>query len=120
MTSWGGDIGNAYLHGHTKEKVWTQAGPEFGTLKGRVLLCVKSSYGLKTSQARWAEHLYDSIHSLGWFPSHAENEVWLRDKGDHYELLATYSDDLLVASRDTKSRFDEFEKLYTLKGVRFP
>ena len=75
---------------------------------------------IETLQARWAEHLCDSICSLGWFPSHAENDIWLRDKGDHYELLATYSNDLLVVSRDTKSCFDEFEKLYTLKGVGFP
>ena len=46
------DIGNAYLHGFTKEKIYTTAGPEFGELECRVLICVKSLYGLKTSMAR--------------------------------------------------------------------
>ena len=29
------DIGNAYLHGQTKEKIYTIAGPEFGELEGQ-------------------------------------------------------------------------------------
>ena len=41
------DIGNAYLHGVTQEKIYTIAGPEFGPeLEGRVLICIKSLYGL--------------------------------------------------------------------------
>ena len=33
------DIGNAYLHAHTKEKGYIVAGPEFGPdLEGRVML----------------------------------------------------------------------------------
>ena len=41
------DIGNAYLHARTKEKVYIVAGPEFGPdLEGRVMLVLKSLYGL--------------------------------------------------------------------------
>ena len=46
------DVGNAYLHGHTKEKIYTVAGPEFGELQGLILTCVKSLYGLKTFMGR--------------------------------------------------------------------
>ena len=35
------DIGNAYLHGKTKEKIYTIAGPEFGELEGSILICVR-------------------------------------------------------------------------------
>ena len=52
------DIGNAFLYGKTKEKVYTTAGPEFGEkLRGKNLIFVKSLYGLKTSAARFHEHL---------------------------------------------------------------
>jgi hypothetical protein len=47
------NIGNAYLHAMTKEKVYIVAGPECGPeLEGRVLIIVKSLYSLKSSAAR--------------------------------------------------------------------
>jgi hypothetical protein len=46
------DIGNGFLYGKTKEKVYTTAGPEFGAaLYGKNLIINKSLYGLKTSAA---------------------------------------------------------------------
>jgi Reverse transcriptase (RNA-dependent DNA polymerase) len=52
------DIGNAFLYGKTKEKVYITAGPEFGAaLCGKNLIINKSLYGLKTSAARLHEHL---------------------------------------------------------------
>ena len=37
---------------------------------------------------------------MGFFPSHAEPDIWMRDKGDHYEYIAVHVDDLLIASRN--------------------
>ena len=52
------DVGNAYLHAWTREKVFIVAGPEFGKeLEGRVMIIQKSLYGLTTSAARWHEEL---------------------------------------------------------------
>jgi hypothetical protein len=52
------DIGNAFLHGIIKEKVYITAGPEFGVnLHGKNLIIDKSLYGLKTSVARFHEYL---------------------------------------------------------------
>jgi hypothetical protein len=36
---------------------------------------------------------------MGFFLSKAEKDIWMRDKGDHYEYVAVYVDDLLIASR---------------------
>jgi hypothetical protein len=56
------DIGNAFLYGKTKEKVYITAGPEFGVdLHGKNLIIDKSLYGLKTSAARFHEHLSESV-----------------------------------------------------------
>ena len=59
------DIGNAYFHAKTREKVFIIAGPEFGPeLEGRVMLVVKSLYGLTTSAARWHEELSKTLRRL--------------------------------------------------------
>ena len=42
----GGDVGNAYLEADASEKVCVCAGPEFGPLKGHLLLIEKALYGL--------------------------------------------------------------------------
>jgi hypothetical protein len=60
------DIRNAFLYGKTKEKVYITAGPEFGTvLCGKNPIFNNSLYGLKTSAARFHEHLAESLLRLG-------------------------------------------------------
>ena len=55
---WAADVGNAFLHGENREKVYITAGPEFGPkLAGKKLIIDKSLYGLKTAAARFHEHL---------------------------------------------------------------
>jgi hypothetical protein len=59
------DIGNAFLYGKTKEKVYIIAGPEFGAkIHGKNLIVDKSLYRLKTSAARFHEHLSESLLRL--------------------------------------------------------
>jgi hypothetical protein len=59
------DIGNAFLYGKTKEKVYITAGPEFGAnFHGKNLIIDKPLYGLKTSAARFHEHLSESLLRL--------------------------------------------------------
>ena len=121
LTLWGGDVGNAYLNGYTKEKVYTILGPEYGPeLEGRIAIVVKSYYGLKTSSARWSEHLADTLRNLGWKACKALNDVWMRERDGIYEFLCVYSDDILVASKNPKAVFDEMEVTYTFKGVGEP
>jgi len=40
---------------------------------------------------------------MGFFASKAEKDIWMRDKGDHYECIAVHVDDLLIASEDPDS-----------------
>ena len=103
LETWQTDISSAYLESFTKEKVWIVAGPEFGDLEGHALIIVKALYGLKSSGLRWHERFADVLRDLGFFPSKAEPDIWLRDKGDHYEYIAVYVDDLLILSKDPKA-----------------
>ena len=39
------DIGNAYLNADCREKLWTIAGPEFGSERGSVIVISRALYG---------------------------------------------------------------------------
>ena len=96
-----GDIGSAYLNGITREKVYIIAGPEFGPkLEGKVLIIFKALYGLKSSGARFHEHLSSTLRKLGFKPSKADADLWMKDCNTHYEYIARYVDDILVWSKD--------------------
>jgi hypothetical protein len=74
------DIGNAFLYGKTKEKVYMTAGTEFGVnLHGRNLIIDESLYGLKTSAARFHEHLSESLLRLGFKKTKHGPDLWMVD-----------------------------------------
>ena len=52
------DIGNAFLYGQTREKVYVKAGQEFGAgITGQPLIIDKGLYGLWSSSTHFHEHL---------------------------------------------------------------
>ena len=112
---WCTDIGNAYLESNTKEKVYIVAGDEFGELKGHTLIIVKALYGLKSSGLRWHERLADVLREMGFFPSRFEPDIWMRDKGDHYEYIAVYVDDLTIVSKRPQDIIDTLINDYKFK-----
>jgi Reverse transcriptase (RNA-dependent DNA polymerase) len=83
------DIGNAFLYGKTKEWVYVIAGPEFGELEGQSLIIDK------ISAARFHEHLAVKLRNLGFKPTLANTDFWIRKCNNHYLYIATYVDDLL-------------------------
>ena len=117
-----GDIGNAYLEALTKEKVFFIAGPEFGELEGHVMIIFKALYGLRTSGARFHEKLSETLREMGFTPSFADQDLWLRERDDHYEYICVYVDDIMVICRDPMKLFDSLKNDYNyiLKGVGPP
>ena len=95
-----GDIGSAYLHGITNERISIVAGPEFGELEGKTFIVYKLFYGLRTSAARWREHLTKQLRELGFKPSKADSDLWIREMDDHYKMITTLVDDILCWSRN--------------------
>jgi hypothetical protein len=80
--------------------VYITAGPEFGsTLCGKNLIINEFFCGLKTSSARFHEHLAESLLRLGFVKTKHDNDLWMIDKTSHYEYLATYVDDILLWRR---------------------
>ena len=121
LTCCAADVGNAFLYGKTKEKVYIKAGREFGKdMNGKILIIVKSLYGLKTSAARFHECLSDKLREMGYRPSLTDADLWMIDKGTHYDYIATYVDDLLIWSRDPMAIIEKLKKSFILKGVGAP
>ena len=116
------DIGNAYLEAKTKEKIAIVGGPEFRDfgLEEHLLIIDKALYGLRTSGARFWEQLSDYLRELGWWPSKADPDVWIKDEGDYYAYIGRYVDDLIIAHKDPPSVINDLKKRYILKGVGEP
>lgn len=100
---WSTDIGNAYLESYTAEKVFIQAGPEFGSRQGHTLIIVKALYGLKSSALRWRVRLTDVLREMGYFSCKAEPDIWMKRNGDHYNYISVYVDDILIVTEDPAS-----------------
>eukprot|EP00977_Amphora_coffeiformis_P025527 scaffold20321_cov125-Amphora_coffeaeformis.AAC.1 len=119
----GGDIGNAYLEAYTKEKVCTIAGPKFGPLQGHMLIIDKALYGLRTSGARFHAKFADTLRTLGFTPTYADPDVWIRDGGDCYEYIVVYVDDIFTALKEPVIFYDAIQSEpwnYKLKNVEEP
>jgi hypothetical protein len=97
------------------------SGPKFGVdLHGKNLIIDKSLYGLKTSAARFHEHLSKSLLRLGLKKTKHDPGLWMVDKSSNYEYLATYVDDILIWNKDPMAVIKSLEKTYMLKGVGIP
>ena len=115
-----GDIQNAYLNAPTNEKVYIICGLEFGSNKDRPAQIVKALYGLKSSGARFRDHLAASLRDLGFKSCKADADVWMRkntkpDGFKYWEYCLCYVDDVLVVSHSPKTVMDLLSKKYTLK-----
>ena len=108
------DIQNAYLTAPCREKIWTVAGPEFGSRRGQKMIIVRALYGLKSSGAAFRAFLSEALYDIGYVPSLADPDVWLRpaikqDGFKYWEYLLCYVDDILSISE---------KPLETLKAIQ--
>ena len=55
------------------------------------------------------------LRQEGWTPCKADPEVWMRDKGDCYEYIGVYVDDLQMAMKDPAKFVRLLETKYKLK-----
>ena len=112
---WATDVGNAYLEALTDEKVYIEAGPEFGKLCGHLLRIHKALYGLRTSSGRWAERCGDVLREMGFTRCKAEQDIWMKRVDNHYEYVAVYVDDLALAMKEPQTFVDVLKDKYKFK-----
>ena len=108
------DIQNAFLSAKCREKIWTTAGPEFGSDKGKIMIIVRALYGLKTSGAAFRALLAETLNDLNYIPSKADPDVYMRaavksNGFKYYEYILVYVDDVLCMSDDPT---------ITMKGIQ--
>jgi Reverse transcriptase (RNA-dependent DNA polymerase) len=92
------DIQNAYLTADCREKIWTVAGPEFGSEAGSIFLVKKALYGLKSAGAAFRSLLADTLMDTGYKPTKGDPDGF-----EYYEMVLCYVDDILSISDDPKS-----------------
>ena len=90
------DVGSAYVQAFTKELIYAIAGPEFGKWAGKTIIIVKALYGLKSSGAMWHMKFAKNLRNLGFFPCEVDHDLWMRDRGNHWEYVAVIVDDLVL------------------------
>ena len=115
------DIQNAYLTANCCEKIWTYAGPEFGSERGQPMIIRKALYGLKSSGTAFRAHLAETLHDIGFKPTKADPDVWIRPAvkpggTEYYEYIMCYVDDILSVSHDAKSILQSLQGQFKLKG----
>ena len=116
------DVTSAYIQAYTREQVYTIAGPEFGKDEGKTIYIVKALYGLQTSGNEWHGRFADDLTSMGFIPSKADSDLWMKFKGDHYEYIGVFVDDILVFSKHPEKIIKAIQDTlgYDLKGIGPP
>ena len=114
------DIQNAYLTAPTKEKLWYRTGLEFGSDAGRPAKIVRALYGLKSSGARFRDHLAAALRAMDFQSCKADPDCWLRPAvkktGElYYEYVLCYVDDICIQSEDPWKVMDAISQDFTLK-----
>ena len=114
------DIQNAYLTAPCREKVFTVAGPEFGSDCGKVFLITRALYGLKSSGAAFRSFLADHLHDIGYRSCLADPDVWMRpamkpNGFKYWEYILCYVDDILCISHDPNKTMKLIQAKFKIK-----
>eukprot|EP00957_Ditylum_brightwellii_P190244 14480664-Ditylum_brightwellii.AAC.1 len=104
------DISSAYLMAKAKEKMYTCLGPEFDDREGKKAIIQQVLYGLMGSYAQFHHHLCGELAKLGFQPSKADQDLWIRDAGGYYEFVAKYIDDLLIIAKSPMAILEKLKK----------
>jgi len=115
------DIQNAYLTTPFLEKIFTIAGPEFGSNCGKIFILTRALYGLKSSGAAFRSFLAEHLHDIGYTPSKADPDVWMRpamkpNGFKYWEYVLVYVDDILSISHDPKRTMKLIQAKFKLKN----
>ena len=102
------DIQNAYLTADCREKIYTIAGPEFGSERGKIMIVKNALYGLKSSGAAFRALLAERLYEIGFEPSKADPDVLTRpgvksDEFESWEYILVYAVSYTHLTLPTKS-----------------
>jgi hypothetical protein len=98
------DIKSAYLNAELKDTIYMRAPP--GYLKaedeGKVLLLLRSLYGLKQAGFEWSEELEKFFLDAGFTRSQVDQAVYFRREAEEHTVITVSVDDMAVTSQHLK------------------
>ena len=114
------DIQNAYLTAPCREKICIVAGPEFASEAGNTMIVTRALYGLKSSGAAFRSFLAETLHDIGFKPSLADPDVWMRpaiksNGFTYWEYILCYVDDLLCIHEDPSIALKQIQTNFKFK-----
>ena len=114
-------IQNAYLHAKCQEKIWTRAGPEFGSDEGSVMIIADALYGLKSSVEAFRSLLANRLYEIGYKPTKGDPDVWIRPavKGDgfkYYDMVLVNLDDIFAISNEPMKTLNGIQEEFKFKN----
>ena len=111
------DVSNAFVTAPNSEKVWAVAGDEFGDKKGSMVEIQRALYGLAGSARAFADFLADTLIRLGFTPSRADPDLWIKVSKHGYDMIATHVDDLIVVAKNPEEYISLIEQEYALRNI---
>jgi hypothetical protein len=75
---------------------------------------------IKAKQSLQSSWLLTKLRSMGYRPTKADTDFWMKDCDSNYEYIAIYVDDALVYSKDPMKIIKELQRDYILKGIGVP
>ena len=115
---WTSDVSNAFVTAPNSEKVWATAGDEFGEKKGCKVELQRALYGLPGSARAFADFLADTLTRLGFTPSRADPDLWIKRNEDGiYNFIATHVDDLIIVSKNPEEYLSLIEQEFALRNT---
>jgi hypothetical protein len=115
------DIEGAYLTAKCRERIYVKAGPEFGSEQDSIMIVKMALYGLKSSGAACHSKLAGVLDNLGYRPSYADPDVWLKaatkpDGFVYYEMVLVYVGDVMAISHVPGKTIEGILSGFKLKG----
>ena len=111
------DVSNAFVTAPNSEKVWAIAGDEFGEKKGSKVEIQRALYGLPGSARAFSDFLADTLIRLGFKPSRADPDLWIKQTPYGYDYIATHVDDIIIASKCPQDYVALIEQEYALRNI---
>ena len=114
-----GDIANAFCTAPCREKVWSRAGPEFGSRQGSIVTLKRALYGLKTASKSFHDFLGQLLIRMGFLPTRADQDLWYRKSDDYdgYDYIAMHVDDIIIAAKDPSKYMTMIEQEFAVRDL---
>ena len=116
-----GDIQNVYLNTTAKEKLSFYTDYEWKYYQGKVVIFVRSLYGLDHSALSWRNHLSEILgNHLGFQSYLGDPNVWFKVAtykiwNKYYTYILLYVHDLIIVDKDPRKCMDMLESKYMVK-----